>query len=320
MRRVFISLSRLFPRKTVESMREMIKYSGLKVDAEVWLGQSLFFAIVVAAVMFSLGRYGNQLIFTTLSALAFLIYLIGANSIPFFIAEKRAETVEECLPSALQLMSSNIRAGMTPFQAMKLSARDEFGLLKDEIDRATTRALGTESFSEALRDISRSIKLPALERSIKLFVRAIESGGHLARILEDTARDISDNIMLRKELLSSTRTYTVLILVTIMVGAPVLFNISIHFTERLNAMKSAFDTQKAEEMGLGLMVSESFSPEFLVNVSVVTITVTSFIASMLIGVIVKGEEKYGLKYAFMMVPLTLTIFYVVRYGVQHLLS
>lgn len=320
MRRIYITLSKVFPEKTVAETRTMLRYAGINVEAGVWLGESLALALVVFAAVVMVGHFGNQLLFVGLAFLASMIYLIGAVYIPFFIAEKRAQTVEESLPSALQLMSSNIRAGMTPFQAMKISARDEFGLLKDEIDTATTKALGTESFSDALRDICSRINLPALERSIKLFVRAIESGGHLARTLEDSGRDISDNIMLRKELLSNTRTYTVLILVTVIVGAPVLFNISIHFTERLNAMRSSFNTQTVSDMGMGLLVNETFSPDFLISMSTVTILITSLIASLLIGVIVNGEEKYGLKYAFVIVPASIIVFYLLRILVENLLN
>jgi len=321
LRRLFITLSKLYPKKNVESTRQMLEYANLDVEAEVWLGESIFMAVIVALVVLYLGNYGDQLLFSVLAVVCFLVYLAGAYSIPFFVAEQRSETVEEVLPSALQLMSSNVRAGMTPFQAMKISARKEFGPLKDELDKATTKALGTESFSDALKGMSERIKLPALERSVKLFIRSIESGGQLARILEETARDISDNIMLRKELVSSTKTYTLLILATILLGAPVLLNISIHFTERLGEMRSSFNTASVESMGLGsLLGGEAFTPEFLINVSAVIVVVTSFIAGLLIGVINKGEEKYGLKYSFILVPVTLVIFYSVRHLVQIILK
>jgi len=34
------------------------------------------------------------------------------------------------------------------------------------------------------------------------------------------------------------------------------------------------------------------------------------------GVIVEGKEKYGLKYAFFLVPLSLVVFYLMRYGIK----
>ncbi len=316
MRRIYISLSKIFPQAYVEEMRQTLKYADINITAEVWLGESLALGTIIALTIFYLGNYGDQLLFTILAALAFFVYMIGAFNIPFFIAEKRAQAVEEDLPNALQLMSSNIKAGMTPFQAMKLAARDEFEVLKKALDKATTKALGTGSFSDALKDISKDIRLPALERAVKLFIRSIESGGHLATILEETARDINDNISLRKELQSSTKTYTVLILMVIMIGTPILMNVSIHFTERLNEMKSSFTGSAAEELGMGMMVSESFSVDYLINMSTITIAVTSTIASMLIGVINSGKEKYGIRYAFVIVPMSLTIFYIVRHAVK----
>ena len=94
----------------------------------------------------------------------FLIYLL----IYFKVAD-RTKRVEDSLPDALHLIAANLRAGMTPFQAMKVSARKEFGPLKEEIEYATTKALGTESFSKALLNMNNRIKSSILERSMKLF-------------------------------------------------------------------------------------------------------------------------------------------------------
>jgi flagellar protein FlaJ len=316
MKRVYIFLSKLYPSKYVRDMECMLRYANLDVEPGVWLGKSLFMGILVAVATFYLGRYGDQMLFNLLGVLMFLVYMMGSYSIPFFIAEKRAETVEESLPSILQLMASNVRSGMTPYQAMKVSAREEFGILKEEIDKATTKALGTESFSDALLEIRENINLPILERSIKLFIRSIESGGYLAKILEETARDINENIMLRRQLVSSTRTYTILILLTILIGMPVLMNVSIHFTERVNKMRDTFRPSSVDEFGLNVLMAEPFSVEFLINVATVIILVTAFIASLLIGVILKGREGYGLKYVLVIVPLTLMIFYGIRYFVK----
>ncbi|MFC2163273.1 type II secretion system F family protein [Candidatus Altiarchaeota archaeon] len=316
MKRIYIFLSRLYPANARADMGRKLMHAGLDTEPEVWLGKSLLFGMLVAIVTLLIGTFGNQALFIVLAVVMFLSYVVGAYSIPFFMAEKRAESVEEALPSVLQLMASNVRAGMTPYQAMKVSARDEFGLLKDEIDTATTKALGSESFAQALMGMNDHIGLPVLERAIKLFIRSVESGGYLAKILEETARDINENIMMRKQLISSTRTYTILIILTIMIGMPVLMNISIHFTERVEKMKSAFDPGDLEELGFGMFMEEAFSVDFLVNMSLVIIIVSAFIASLLIGVIVKGKEKYGLKYAIMLVPASLIVFYTVRYFIQ----
>lgn len=314
LRRIFITASKVFPGRYKDGIGRSLVYAGIGVEPEVWLGESLLLGIFVAVVIGSLGNFGEPLLFNSMAVAMFLVYLVGAYSIPYFISISRAESVESRLPSALQLMASNVRAGMTPFQAMKFSAREEFGMLKDELDRATIKALGTASFTDALMRMTDRIRLSSLERAVRLFCGCIESGGPIARVMEETARDISEMRALRNELLLSTRTYTLMILFVIVIGMPLLLNISIHFTEKLNEMKESIEFSDISGMGLGTLVGEAFTPEFLVTVSVVNIIITSFIAGILIGVIKEGEELYGLKYSFFLVPLTLVIFYAVRYG------
>lgn len=314
MKRIFIAASKVFPRSYKESMDRALTYAGIETTADVWLGESLILGIFVFIAVSQFSRFGDPLLFYPLAFLAFIIYLMGSYSIPYFQSKNRAESVEQVLPSALQLMAANIRAGMTPFQAIKVSARDEFGILKEELDRATTRALGTGSFSDALLDISNSIASVPLDRALKLFIRSVESGGQSARVLEETARDISQNMALKKELVTSTKTYSLLVLFSVLIGTPLLLTISIHFTERIGQMRSSLEVAEIEGLEMGLLVGEMvFTSTFLVSVSAFIIIATSFIASLLMGVIREGEEKYGLKYALFIVPISLILFYTMRH-------
>jgi pilus assembly protein TadC len=313
-RRIFITASKVFPRKYKEGIRESLIYAGIDTEPEIWLGESLILGFFVFLVIAFLSNFGNPLLFYILAIFAYIIYLVGSYSIPYFISMNRADTVENCLPNALQLMASNVRAGMTPFQSMKFSARKEFGLLKDEIDRATTKALGTASFPDALLKITDRIKLPSLERAVRLFSRCIESGGPLAKAMEETARDISETRALKREFMTNTKTYVLLILFVIVIGSPLLLTISIQFTEKLADMRSSFEASEIEGMDMGMLIGGgAFTPEFLVNVSIVSLIITSLIAGILIGVIKEGQEIYGLKYAAFLVPLTLIVFYIMRY-------
>jgi len=314
LRRIFIDASMVFPESYKERLRESLRYAGMDMEPEIWLGGSLILGIFVFVVISSISRFGNPLFFYTLAVIAFVIYLISSYYIPYFIAFNRADSVENCLPNALQLMASNIRAGMTPFQAMKFSTREEFGLLKDELNRATARALGMESFTDALLNMTGRIKLPSLERSIRLFSRCIESGGPLARVMEETAEDIHEMQTLKKEIMLKTQTYALLILFAVVVGAPLLLTISIYFMEKLAEMKSSFEMPDVE--GLEMLVGEAFTPEFLTDIAMINIVITSLIAGLLIGVIKEGREEYGLKYAAFLVPLTLIVFYIMRYVIR----
>src|SRR3989338_1305476 len=50
-------------------------------------------------------------------------------------------------PGFLLLVSSNINAGMTPFNSFQVAARPEFGPLAEEIKYAVSKSLGTTSFN-----------------------------------------------------------------------------------------------------------------------------------------------------------------------------
>ena len=69
--------------------------------------------------------------------------------------EAKAKFMEKVLPDALQLMSSNLRAGMTPERALLLAARSEFGPLSDEINRVGKEVAVGKGVDEALLDITK---------------------------------------------------------------------------------------------------------------------------------------------------------------------
>ncbi|MFH0860383.1 MAG: type II secretion system F family protein [Candidatus Altiarchaeota archaeon] len=310
--RIFITASKVYPKGYRNGVRKNLGYAGIETPVEIWLGQSLFIGFFVLIAISALARFGNPVLFYTLAFLSFMIYQVGSYSIPYFQAMNRSNAVDEMLPDLLRLMATDIRAGMTPFQAIKVSARDEFGILKHELDRASAKSLGIGSFNEALLEMCDRLNSYALNRAMRLFIRSMEGGGQLANVLDETARDISENLSLKKELLSATRTYTILILVSVLIGTPLLLTISIHFTERVNEMRESLNVSDMENFDLGMLLNMGFDPAVLENISAITILVTTLIACMLFGVIVEGKEKYGLKYAFFLVPLSLILFYAFR--------
>lgn len=310
--RVFITASKAFPKRYKLEVEKNLVYAGMKMPVEIWLGQSLFIGLFVFAVILMLADFGNPVLFYSLAIISFVVYQIGSYSIPYFQAVNRANAVDAMLPDMLRLMATDIRAGMTPFQAIKVSARDEFGILKDELDNATAKSLGTGSFSDAMLATTKKVNSYALNRAVKLFVRSIEGGGQLANVLDETARDISENLSLKKELLSATRTYTMLILASVLVGTPLLLTISIHFTEQVNEMRETLNLSDVENFDLGMLLDTGFDPQVLEYISAFTVAVTTFIACLLIGVIIEGKEKYGIKYAFFLVPFSLMLFFTLR--------
>ena len=49
---------------------------------------------------------------------------------------------------------------------------------------------------------------------------------------------------------------------------------------------------------------------------ILAICITSILGSMAVGLISKGEEKQGLKYAPLLIALALGLFFLVRWGIS----
>jgi hypothetical protein len=320
--RIYITLSKIAPLKYREHFGKQLICAGEQSTVEQWIGTTtaigLLLSIVVAIIPVSLFREFD-ILYILLAVGAFLFTHFVAYLIAYFKAEDRRKKVDEALPDMLQLIAANLRAGMTPFQALKLSARDEFGPLKDEVECATSKALGVASFSAALLSISKSVKSDTLDRSMKLFTTAMRSGGHLAQLLEELSNDISTSMELKRELITNTKTYTMFIMFTIVIGAPLLLAIAINF---LGIVTELQQETSASTVGFGLsfLAGEiEITTGFLNKISLVLIGVTVTLASMLLGVIAEGKIKYGFRYIPFLLIGAFIMFFVAKYLVGNYL-
>ncbi|MAG47596.1 hypothetical protein CL617_03245 [archaeon] len=311
--RFYTSLSRIIPLKYRELFSELLTYAGeSRYSAEHYIGSTLFlslllFVIFVLANWSLYGKFGG--VFLIYGILAFIVVQFIAYLLIFFKAEDRTRRIENYLPDFLQLMSANIRAGMTPFQALKVSARPEFGPLKEEIDKVTVKALGVGSFSDALININKRIKSDILSRVLKLFTSSMKSGGKLASLLEELSIDISQTNSLKKDLSTTTKSYVMFILFIVLIGMPMLLAISLHFLESVSAINISGDVG----FGFSSLSSDGgITVSFLSNISAVVLIVTSILSSGLIGVIGAGKIQSGLRYSIFVILGSFVIFHIGR--------
>lgn len=311
--RFYITLAKIIPKKQTNSFQQLLVYAGMKNKAEVWMGNSIFFGALLGLIVLLIpqGMYGEFQFNFFISAISlFLFVQLLSYMFVYFKVEERSSKVENSLPDVFQIIAANLRSGMTPYKALKLTARKEFGPLQEEIKYATSKGLGTESFSETLLRISERVKSDMLDRSLKLFTTAMRSGGHLASLLEELASDISETKSLRNELRTNTKTYTAFIMFTIIIGTPLLLAISINFVDMVANMQEKTGTATAG-FGMGFLAGEVvITAEFLTKISIIMLVMTALLASMLMGVINDGKAKYGLKYAPIIIIGCFVVFFI----------
>lgn len=317
--RLYLNFAKIFPNTYRNHMEKLFIYAGEKTNSDSYLGSSIILSLLafITVIITSLLLDGPlQIKYIILAIIAVIIIMAIYYFIVYFKAAERTERIEKVVPDWLQLISSNLRAGMTPFQALKASSRKELGPLKEEIDRATTKSLGTEFFSQSLLQISGRIRSEILEKSLKLFSTAMKSGGHLANLLEELGKDIANTRNLKRELVTNTKTYTMFIMFTVIVGTPLLMVVAIHFLEVISNLQATTGTATAG-FGLGFLAGEiTITPEFLTKVAFAMLILTSSLACMLLGVIKEGKMKYGLKYSPIVIFGSFCVFYIVRHFIS----
>ena len=300
---------------------EMLNYAGIGQEFDFYLGRavllSLLFGLIGFLVPFSILK-NYLLVYFFPMALAFIglgfafaFFAIAAALEYLYIyyrIENRKARVEGIFPDFLLLVASNLRAGMTPYSSLRAAARPEFAPLSEEIKYAASRALGTESFSEALKHVSGKIKSRVIYETITFFAIAMKSGGHLARMLEEAASSIKQTDELKKEISSATRMYVLFVIFIIVFAAPVLFSLSVKFVDMMAGIAKSSSFTGGNEKVITISSGTEISRDFVFLLSSAMLLFNAFFTSLFLGILQKGRAKLGLKYFPIIFALSYAIF------------
>jgi len=323
---MYKKLTRLLPKRARKYLKKQVRYAGFKEEfGYKFVGFSILFSIFLAVITaFDLYLFYG-LIGIVIGVVVGFVFLFTAIISIVFIADSRATEIEKVLPDALQLIAANTRAGMTTDRAIWLSARPEFGILEEEIRLVGARTVGGKSTKDALSEMAKNIKSSILDRTVKLINEGIESGGELAHLLEETSNNIRTTQTLRKEIKASVTTYSIFILFASVVGAPMLFAISLFFVEVMGKLWGPQVLAGAAATGAGaggigtsfIRAGEiSITPNEIFWFAIGSITVTTLFGSIIIGLIRYGEAKRGVKYIPILLGGALFIFFMARFLIE----
>ncbi|VVB66418.1 Type II secretion system (T2SS), protein F [Candidatus Gugararchaeum adminiculabundum] len=335
-------LGRILPRGMRDSFAKTAVYAGIEEDVDILVGKRLFTSciisfllmlvpLVIVALRIDLFGFGTGKAGMVAGALVALGVFIFTNlflmSVYYFsmyyAAEDRTQRVEKVLPDFLMLVAANMRAGMTPFNAFRASSRKEFGPLEREIQIATTKSLGTESFESALSHLTTTVNSNILQKTVALFVKGARSGGHMAKLLESSAQSVREIQELKNELVGSTRTYGIFLLFIVAVGIPVLLAISGQFLliySDVNAQTT--NTKIPEQIGLGMVSGGGtpLSPVLVQQTSYFIMIITAFLVSLLVGAIAEGKMQHGVKYFVPIALCAVILFFGARIVISNFLA
>jgi len=224
---------------------------------------------------------------------------------------RRVKKMEEVFPDFLQLMSSNLRAGITIDKSMLLSVREEFDPLDKEINKTGREIATGKSMETALFSMAKRIGSEKIQKTILLIISGMRAGGNLATLLEQTATNMRESNFIEKKAASNVLMYVIFIFVAVAVGAPALFALSTILVQTLSTLLAGIP--EVESAAVPFTLSKiSVSIEFITYFSLTFIIVIDVLAALVLGLVNKGEEKEGLKYLVPILIISITVFFAIK--------
>jgi hypothetical protein len=253
--------------------------------------------------------------FVVIHALTYSYLLLGANN--------RAAKVEEALPDFLALVASNIHSGLTPEKALIVSAREEFGPLSVEVNRAGRYSLTGMPLERVFVGMTEHIHSDLLDKTVRLIVEGLHSGGDMVELLEKTALDIRKFRSVRKETGSMILNYVLFIVAAITFGGPMLYGVASFLVDIMLKIKQKLtissDASLSGQIGVfkgQLMLTQ----EGVMMFSSVAIVITVFFGCMAVGIMQSGRRMDGLKYFPLLTIVALSILFFVRAALAFVLG
>ena len=315
--RLYEVLYRMTPKGYRSWIKKMLNCADFRILPENYVGFSIIYSVLLFLAILTTGIVIHLTFFISISIAAFVSAVFQAfmHAVPVVIADNRAKFTDEILPDALNLISSNIRSGLTPDQAFLLSARPEFGPLMVQIRKSAKLTLSGKSIEEALQTIPENIYSKTLKRTIDLLIEGITKGGSLANLLDGLANDIRQTRILRKEVEAFVMMYAIFIFFAAGIGAPLLYGISSYLVETMQKLGSAVPVQQTFTGSSKFMTFQAIkiNQDFMRLYMLTSLGITSVFGALLIGLIQEGSEKAGFKYIPILILLSYSVYFLSRF-------
>jgi archaeal flagellar protein FlaJ len=259
--------------------------------------------------------YFNRNIYLAVSGIviaeiAFYFYFYFSKKLVISADIRKMENV---FPDFIELVSSNLKAGMTIDQALLRSSRKEFAPLDKQILFLGKDIITGKEIAHALADMAIRTGSEKIQKTIDLIISGLKSGGNIAVLLEETAVNIRERTFVEKRAASNVLMYIILISFAIMIGAPALFALSSVLVSVMSTILTDVPSGGGSSMNLPFSLSEiSISTGFITIYSVIFLAVIGLLSALLLGLVSKGDEKEGLKYAPFFIFIAWGVFFLMK--------
>jgi pilus assembly protein TadC len=293
-------------RAYTNAIENLLQFNDIEFPAKKF---SSILVVVSAVVSFLIAAFiynATNMVFAVSSfILAFFMAQATAFMTLYFQARSRADYAEEYLPNLLELISTNIKSGMTPDKALLYCLKGESGPFRKNLRIITKESMTIKPLETALLDISKRYNSDLIHNSMILIAKGVRGGGNLSTLLDRTAQDIREVRSLKKEVLADVNLHALFLVFAAIVGAPLLFGTTSFLIDEIVWISEKTSNVFFTGQGKGFFYF-----------AVAAVALNAFFASLLLGTIKEGRKREGLKYLPMFLALALGLLFLVRYVMQ----
>ncbi len=298
------------PKKAIPNLRKYLLKAGFNEVPYRFFGLLFYISALITTLIFIifiypylkrfslfeiyiysfLGWFVTQMFFATLFIL--LIYFYLDLKIYF-----RTKNMEEQLPDFLQVLSANLKGGMTFERALWAAIKPRFDILGSEMAKASKKVMTGYEVSKALTELADKYDSLMLRRTVDLMISELESGGNVAELIDRLVDNLKETKALKDEMSASAIAYVIFISVIVIVISPLLFALSFHLLILILNFVAQISTATQRAAALPFVFSKvNVDPEDFKLFSMMAIFVISLFSSLIVAIVEKGDIKGGVKY------------------------
>ena len=287
-------MENIIPDRYTVTLQENLVRSGLYVKASELITLVLLASILMGLVIFILF---SVLVINPLMGglIGFLLPGIAVFAWIFFMMERRVDSIEQGTPDFLRQIASILRSGVGIETALEDISKQGKGPLIDELKRAVIEIKLGSTFESALTYMGERLKSKNLDRTFRMILEGRRVGGSLSDVIETVAEDLRAVLALKRERRANVMMSVMFLLISALIAAPFALGMIMTYSSfigSLGKVNPLLDTAATAATGY--------------------IIIHSIIAGILIGIVLYGSARKGVKYALLLAPAAFGIFYVIK--------
>jgi flagellar protein FlaJ len=212
----------------------------------------------------------------------------------FLMMEKRVDAIEQTTPDFLRQIASLLRAGVGLETALEDVSKQGGGPLTNELKRAVIEIKIGRTFDDAILSMGERLKSKNLDRTFRMILEGRKAGGSLSDVVETVAEDLRAVLALKRERKANVMMSVMFLIIAAIIAAP--------FALGMITVYSAFIESLGKE-----------NPMLDASIIAATgyIIIHSIIAGLLIGIIMHGSARKGIKFGIPLAIAAYAVFYIV---------